>query len=69
MNVEANRLATFTSWPANFPVDVGRIARGGFYATGQGCEVQCHWCNQRISDWHYGDQVKTHTQRGRDFGF
>lgn len=58
MNVEANRLATFAGWPSHFPIEVVRIARGGFFATGRGQEAECHWCGQRIADWRYGDQVR-----------
>lgn len=57
MEVELKRLSTFRGWPGNVPVDVARIAKGGFFATGNGQEVQCHWCKHRISDWRYGDQV------------
>lgn len=57
MENELNRLATFTNWPGNAPVDSARIAKGGFYATGNGTEVECFWCHKKISDWRYGDQV------------
>ncbi|XP_031630939.1 death-associated inhibitor of apoptosis 2-like isoform X2 [Contarinia nasturtii] len=57
MNVEENRLQTFSNWPEDAPVEAGRVARGGFFATGTGLEVQCHWCGLRISEWDYGDQV------------
>lgn len=60
MNSEANRLATFASWPSHFPVDVRRLARGGFFANSTRGEraAECHWCRQCIDDWHYGDQVR-----------
>lgn len=58
MNIEASRLATFASWPSNFPVDVRRLARGGFFSTCRDLEAQCYWCRQLISDWRYGDQVR-----------
>lgn len=57
MNVESNRLATFSNWPASAPVDSSRLARGGFFYTGEGTEVQCFSCNSKISQWNYGDQV------------
>lgn len=59
MNIELNRLESFTNWPGNAPVEATRIAKGGFYATGDGNEVQCHWCKKKISDWRYGDQVNS----------
>lgn len=57
MNVEEIRLTTFSDWPEEVPVEAGRIAKGGFFATGNGLEVQCHWCGSKISEWDYGDQV------------
>lgn len=57
MNLEYNRLHTFTNWPASAPVDPARLARGGFFYTGEGTEVQCFSCNCKISLWNYGDQV------------
>ena len=58
MNVEQTRLQTFSSWPEDAPVLPSRIAREGFYATGLGLEVQCHWCGSQIIEWSLIDQVK-----------
>lgn len=57
MNIEENRLQTFTDWPANAAVDAARIAKAGFYYSGYGLEVQCFLCGVKISDWNYGDQA------------
>lgn len=57
MNVEEIRLQTFSNWPEDAPVEARRVARSGFFATGNGLEVQCHWCGLKISEWDYGDQV------------
>lgn len=57
MNIETNRLSTFTNWPASAPVDPIRIAKAGFFYTGEGTEVQCFSCGRKISQWNYGDQV------------
>ncbi|XP_023937777.2 death-associated inhibitor of apoptosis 2 [Bicyclus anynana] len=57
MNLETNRLNTFTNWPASAPVDPIRIAKAGFFYTGQGTEVECFSCGRKISEWNYGDQV------------
>ncbi|XP_014488474.1 PREDICTED: baculoviral IAP repeat-containing protein 7-like isoform X2 [Dinoponera quadriceps] len=57
MNIEENRLKTFEEWPANAAVDAARIAKAGFYYTGQGLEVQCFLCGTTITDWNYGDQA------------
>lgn len=57
MNVETNRLSTFANWPVSAPVDPIRIAKAGFFYTGEGTEVQCFSCGGKISQWSYGDQV------------
>ncbi|XP_012276923.1 baculoviral IAP repeat-containing protein 7-A isoform X2 [Orussus abietinus] len=57
MNVEENRLRTFSDWPVNAAVDCARIAKAGFYYTGLAQEVQCFACGARISEWNYGDQA------------
>ncbi|XP_045769832.1 baculoviral IAP repeat-containing protein 7-B [Maniola jurtina] len=57
MNLETNRLNTFTNWPASAPVDSIRLAKAGFFYTGQGTEVECFSCGGKISEWNYGDQV------------
>lgn len=57
MNVEQIRLQTFSNWPTDAPVEASQIAESGFFATGNGLEVQCHWCGSKINEWDYGDQV------------
>lgn len=57
MNIEKNRLRTFEGWPANVAVEPQRIAKAGFFSTGQGLEVQCFSCGGKISEWNYSDQV------------
>lgn len=59
MNKEEARLQTFANWPSDAPVEASRVAKGGFFATGNGTETQCHWCGLKINDWSYGDQVRT----------
>lgn len=57
MNVEEIRLQTFSGWPADAPVEASRIAKCGFFATGNATETQCHWCGLKISEWNFGDEV------------
>lgn len=57
MNIEQNRLNSFQNWPAFSVIEPARIAKGGFFATGNGFEVECFSCGKRIDDWNYGDQV------------
>lgn len=57
MNVEANRLQTFNDWPRDAEVNPERIAKAGFYYTGNNLEVECFACHVKISHWDYGDRV------------
>lgn len=60
---ESKRLLTFQRWPIEAPIDSARVAKAGFYFTGQGYEVQCFACGGKISQWNYGDQaVSKHRQ-------
>ncbi|XP_073955154.1 death-associated inhibitor of apoptosis 2-like [Choristoneura fumiferana] len=63
MNSETNRLATFSNWPPEAPVNPIRIAKAGFFYTGQGTEVECFSCGGKISQWNYGDQAMLRHQR------
>lgn len=69
MNKEVVRLQTFATWPSNAPVEATRVAKGGFHATGNGTETQCHWCGLKINDWSYGDQVSDANFVARSFSF
>ncbi|XP_066586499.1 death-associated inhibitor of apoptosis 2 isoform X2 [Prorops nasuta] len=57
MNVEENRLRTFSDWPTTAVIDAGRVAKAGFYYTGHAQEVQCFLCGEKVSEWNYGDQA------------
>lgn len=57
MNIEENRLQTFTNWPADAVVSPVRIAKAGFYSLNQNLTVECFCCGLQISEWDYGDQV------------
>lgn len=57
MNVEQNRLNTFSNWPSDASVTPQRIAKAGFFSTNRGLEVECFSCGVKISTWNYGDQV------------
>ena len=57
MRSEAERLSTFHSWPHNDKVEARKIAKAGFFHTGNDSEVKCFWCDTVLADWQYGDQV------------
>ena len=42
-----------------FKVEAWKMAKAGLLYTGQLEEVKCPFCGVSISDWQYGDQVKT----------
>ncbi|KAJ6647353.1 Death-associated inhibitor of apoptosis 2 [Pseudolycoriella hygida] len=51
MKAEVVRLQTFEDWPSSAPAIPERIARAGFYATGNELEVKCPWCKKKLSEW------------------
>ena len=57
LKYESSRLLTFDKWPASAKVEPRKIAKAGFYYTGQYAEAKCLWCNYVITTWEYGDQV------------
>ncbi|KAK5650406.1 hypothetical protein RI129_001435 [Pyrocoelia pectoralis] len=57
MNIEENRLQTFSDWPSDAVVSPIRIAKAGFYSLHQNLTVKCFCCGLEISEWNYGDQV------------
>jgi len=59
LKYEASRLLTFDKWPASAKVEPRKIAKAGFFYTGQYAEAKCLWCDYVITTWEYGDQVMT----------
>ena len=57
MRSEAQRLSTFQFWPHNDKVEARKIAKAGFFHTGNDSEVKCPWCETVLTNWNYGDQV------------
>ena len=57
LKYESSRLLTFDKWPASAKVEPRKIAKAGFYYTGQYAEAKCLWCDYVITTWEYGDQV------------
>ena len=58
LKFESSRLLTFDKWPASAKVEPRKIAKAGFYYTGQYAEAKCLWCGLVITTWEYGDQVR-----------
>jgi len=59
LKYESSRLLTFDKWPASAKVEPRKIAKAGFFYTGQYAEAKCLWCDCVITTWEYGDQVMT----------
>ncbi|CAH0553031.1 unnamed protein product [Brassicogethes aeneus] len=57
MNVEVNRLETFSDWPFIVGVYPAKIAKVGFFYTKNAQTVECFACHLQISNWNHGDQV------------
>ncbi|XP_076877856.1 E3 ubiquitin-protein ligase XIAP [Brachyhypopomus gauderio] len=49
------RLSSFCSFPKVKEVSAERLARAGFYFTGQADRVRCYSCRQTVENWHQGD--------------
>ena len=58
LKYESMRLLTFDKWPASAKVEPRKIAKAGFFYTGQYAEAKCLWCDCVITTWEYGDQVR-----------
>ena len=56
MNVEAERLKTFSNWPYRDLVSPIDLAAAGFYYMGNGDEVKCFSCRGRVLSWDRGDK-------------
>ncbi|XP_054890693.1 E3 ubiquitin-protein ligase XIAP [Poeciliopsis prolifica] len=50
-----NRFQSFRGSTLALQVPPTRLARAGFYFTGNADRVQCFSCNQTVEDWHSGD--------------
>ncbi|GAV05583.1 hypothetical protein RvY_15687 [Ramazzottius varieornatus] len=57
MEHEEERLVTYLRWPALSMVSTDRLARAGFFFTGQGDTVQCFSCGGQLDKWQLGDDV------------
>uniref|UniRef100_A0A182NXX1 Uncharacterized protein n=1 Tax=Anopheles dirus TaxID=7168 RepID=A0A182NXX1_9DIPT len=65
LNIESDRLQTFTGWPVPYirPAD---LARWGFYYTKRRDIVQCYFCTVELGDWRSHDVVeREHLQWSR----
>ncbi|XP_015206749.1 E3 ubiquitin-protein ligase XIAP [Lepisosteus oculatus] len=55
MSAMKMRLRSFSNFPCIDVVSPQRLARAGFYFTGEADKVQCFSCNQTVENWRRGD--------------
>ena len=60
LRYEWGRLETFNSAPSTLQATISaiRLARDGFYYTGEGLGCKCAYCVFRYSNWEQGDNPK-----------
>uniref|UniRef100_T1JFM1 RING-type domain-containing protein n=1 Tax=Strigamia maritima TaxID=126957 RepID=T1JFM1_STRMM len=62
MKFERHRLDSYASWPANAPIEAKKLAKAGFFYTGNEFTVKCFSCKRTIDEWNFGDQaIQKHT--------
>lgn len=54
-SVMNTRLSSFQAFPHSAQVPAERLARAGFYFTGESDQVRCFSCLHTIENWHQGD--------------
>lgn len=51
----STRLSSFLAFPHTQTLSAERLARAGFYFTGQSDQVRCFSCQKTVENWHQGD--------------
>ena len=59
MSHELLRLSSLSTFPRTIDVSMIRLARAGFYYTGQSSETKCFSCGITYTDWTSGDDPMT----------
>lgn len=54
-SVMKNRVNSFQRFPYSEDISAQRLARAGFYFTGEGDRVQCFSCSATVQNWNRGD--------------
>ena len=63
MNKELNRFATYVEWPESCCARPPKLARNGFYATGDGDAAMCYDCGSSVAQWQIGDDPRQKHRR------
>ncbi|KAL3881986.1 hypothetical protein ACJMK2_028368, partial [Sinanodonta woodiana] len=63
MSVEWMRYQSFQNYPISAHSSTSRLARDGFYYTGQGTQIRCFSCGIAHSDWNGTDNPREVHQR------
>uniref|UniRef100_A0A671MVW2 RING-type E3 ubiquitin transferase n=1 Tax=Sinocyclocheilus anshuiensis TaxID=1608454 RepID=A0A671MVW2_9TELE len=65
-----NRVNSFQHFPRSEEFPAERLARAGFYFTGQAVRVHCFSCHATVEDWNRGDTpLNRHQQASPDCTF
>ena len=65
-----DRVASFKFWPVQLKPGKFRLARGGFYYTGQYDKVSCFCCDLTLYDWEQKDDpFEEHRRLSPSCGF
>lgn len=65
-----DRLNSFQHFPRSEEISAERLARAGFYFTGEADKVRCFSCHATVEDWNRGDTpLNRHQQASPDCKF
>lgn len=69
-SVMKNRVNSFQRFPYSEDISAQRLARAGFYFTGEGDSVRCFSCSATVQNWSRGDTpLERHQQASPDCRF
>ena len=63
MKFELFRLTSYKNWPRWAPIQPNRLAKAGFFYTGQNDETECFSCHCKMGKWHEGDMPEDRHRR------
>lgn len=70
MRTEWLRVTTFQTFPSDVGISSVKLAKNGFYYTGQNKETKCHFCSQTYNDWTSTSDIEAiHRQISPDCPF
>ncbi|XP_063417965.1 baculoviral IAP repeat-containing protein 2-like isoform X1 [Mytilus trossulus] len=55
MSNEMMRISSLSTFPRDIDISMTRLARAGFFFTGEGCATKCYSCGTTYDQWKSGD--------------